>query len=75
MLQGLWFSGVSRGCEIRILVIYGSINDDLISLVVFPVYALWGHQTACGTHVFLGNMGLERWPEMGRAKETNIYQQ
>ena len=75
MLEGFWFSGVSRGCEIRILVMYGSINDDLIWLVVFPVYALWGCQRACGSRVFLGDVGLERWPEMGRAKKTNIYQQ
>ena len=66
MLQGLWFSGVSRGCEIRILVIYGSINDDLISLVVFPVYALWGHQEHVVLVCFWGmwdwNVG-QRWVE------------
>ena len=75
MPETFWFYGVSRGREIRILVIIGSINDDPIWLVVFSVYALWGRRRAYGFRVFLENMGLERWPEMGRAKETNIYQQ
>ena len=75
MLEGFCFSVVSRGCEIRVLVIYRSINDDLIWLVVFPVYTLWGCRRACGFQVFSGDMESERWPEVGRAKETNIYQQ
>ena len=54
---------------------YGIINNDLIWLVVFPVDALWGCLRACGSWVFWGNMRLERWPEMGQAKEANIYQQ
>ena len=34
----------------------------------------WGCQRAYGSQVFSGDMGLEHWPEMVRAKETNIYQ-
>ena len=71
MLEGFWFSRVSRGCEI----IYRPINDDLVWLVVFQVYALWGYRRAFSFQVFSGDMELEQWPEMGRAKETNIYQQ
>ena len=71
MLEGFWFSHVSRGCEI----IYRPINDDLVWLVVFQVYALWGYRRAFSFQVFSGDMELEQWPEMGRAKETNIYQQ
>ena len=55
-----------------VFVIFGSINDDLIWLMVFPVYALWGPRRACGSRVLSGNMEWERWPEMGRTQETNI---
>ena len=50
-------------------LIYGSINDDPIWLVVLPVYALWGCRRACGSWVFSEDMELEHWPEMGRAQE------
>ena len=55
-----------------VLVIFGSINDGLIWLMVFPVYALWVHRRASGSRVFSGNIKWTRWPEMGRAQETNI---
>ena len=67
---------ISRTIFLTVLkVIYGSINDDLIWLVVLPVYALWGCRRACGSWVFSEDMELEHWPEMGRAQEKNIYQQ
>ena len=69
MMEGFWFSDVSSGCEMS------DVNDDLIWLVVFPVYALWVCRRACGSRVFQGDMELERWPEMGRAKKTDIHQQ
>ena len=72
MPEGLWFSDVSRGHGMEILVIFGSINDDLIRLMMFPVYALWGHQRACPFRVFLGDIEWERWQEMGRAQKRNI---
>ena len=72
MQEGLWFSDVSRGCGMGVLVIFGSINDGLIWLMVFPVYAAWGHRRACGSRVFLGDIEWKLWPEMGRAQETNI---
>ena len=65
MLEGFWISGVSRECEIRILVIHGSISDDLIWLVVFPVYALWGVPEGMWFLSVLGGYGIGRWPEMG----------
>ena len=46
MMEGFWFSDVSSGCEMS------DVNDDLIWLVVFPVYALWGCRRACGSRVF-----------------------
>ena len=60
MLEGFWFSGVSRPHEIRVLVIYESINDDPIWLVMFPVHALWGHQRVYGSPVLLGIEMLAR---------------
>ena len=73
--EGFWFSGVSRGRGMGVLGTFGSINDDLIWLMKFPVYAHWGRQRACDSRVFSRDMELERWSEMGRAQETNIYQQ
>ena len=58
--EGFWFSGVSRGRGMGVLGTFGSINDDLIWLMA---------------QVFSGDMELERWSDMGRALETNIYQQ
>ena len=66
-----------QGFEIKGMVIYGSINDDLIWLVVFPQFMPYG---GAGEHVVLGccggiwdwNIG-KRWVE--QRKETNIYQQ
>ena len=73
MPEGFWFSGIYKGREIRVLVIYGLINDDLIWLEVFPVYALWGRRRAYGSQVFWGDMGLERLPDMGREQRKQIY--
>ena len=72
MSESLWFSDVSRRRGMAVLVIFGSINDGLIWLMVFPVYALWVHRRASGSRVFSGNIKWTRWPEMGRAQETNI---
>ena len=64
--EGFWFSGVSRGRGMGVLGTFGSINDDLIWLMKFPVYALWGRQRACDSRVFSGiwnwNVG-QRWGE------------
>ena len=70
--RGLWFSDVSKGRGMEILVIFGSINDGLIWLMAFPVYTLWGRRTACASRVFSGYIEWKRWPEMGLAQETNI---
>ena len=75
MLEGFRFSGVSRRREIGVMFIFGPINDDLIWLMVVPVYTLLGRWRACSYGAFLGDMELERWPEMGQAQETNTYQQ
>ena len=64
-----------QGRGMGVLGTFGSINDDLIWLMKFPVYAHWGRQRACDSRVFSRDMELERWSEMGRAQETNIYQQ
>ena len=62
MLEGLWFSDFSRVCGMGALVIFGSINNGLIWLMVFSVCFLWGRQRACGPQVILegvwnGNIG------------------
>ena len=54
MPEGFWFSGVSRGRGMEVLVIFGSINDGLIWLIVFPVYALWGGGEKVVSDVFGG---------------------
>ena len=72
MPEDLWLFGVSMGRGMGVLVIFGSINDGLIWVMVFPFYALWGRWRAYGSWVFSGNIEWKRWPEMGRAQETNI---
>ena len=52
-LNGLQITNCLEGQRSKYLgmgvsVIYGSINDDLIWLMMFPVYALWGCRVACG---------------------------
>ena len=57
--------GGEGGHGMSILVIFGSINDDLIWLMVFQVYALWGAPEIMWFSRFLGgyigNVGGLRW--------------
>ena len=54
MPESLWFFGVSRWSGMKSFVIFGSIYDDLIQLVMFPVYTPWRHRRACGSLLFWG---------------------
>ena len=72
MPEGLWFFDVSRGRGMGVLVIFGSINDGLLWVMVLPVYALWRRRRACGSRVFSKDIEWKHWSEMGKAQETNI---